>query len=318
MACILRKMNLRKTILILLPLIFLNIYLFRVYRTSISKIIFPVVSEVFQAKPSQDKSTTIILGGDVMLGRSVMTKSFALNNYAYPFLKIGSFLKSANLVFVNLEAPFFTPCPKKYSGMVFCTDPKMVQGLVDAGVDVVTLENNHILNYGQEGLRQTKVVLSQNQINWVGFGEMTIKTINGTKFGFLGFDFLSKKPTEKDYEIIKKGKSLVDVLIVGIHWGGEYQAKAGSYQREIAKKVVAAGADVIAGHHPHWVQDVEYILGKPVFYSLGNLVFDQMWSENTKKGLLVTLTYEGSKLVKENQTRVYISEIGQPQLVGSK
>ena len=259
--------------------------------------------------------TKIILGGDVMLGRSVMTRSIRVNDFSYPFRKISPFLKSADLVYVNLEAPYFEGCPKIDTGMVFCADPKMVEGLVEAGIDIVNLENNHILNYGQAGLIQTKEVLTQKGIEPVGFGELAVKNVNGTKFGFLGFDFLSRRPTEKDYEVIKKGKGVVDVLIVGIHWGSEYQVKAGPVQREIAGKVVAAGADVISGHHPHWVQDMEYLDGKPVYYSLGNLVFDQMWSEKTRKGLLVTLTFEGSKLMKEEKAQIYIDKIGQPELV---
>jgi poly-gamma-glutamate synthesis protein (capsule biosynthesis protein) len=101
-----------------------------------------------------------------------------------------------------------------------------------------------------------------------------------------------------------------------MHWGVEYQEKALPGVRGLAKEIIEYGADLIVGHHPHWVQDWEFIDGKPVFYSLGNFVFDQMWSEKTKKGLAVVLTYESNgNLADYKLLPTYMFSWSQPEFV---
>ncbi len=257
----------------------------------------------------------ILLTGDVMLGRTVMSKSLDLNDPTYPFKKVGDELRKADIVFINLENPIVTGCPRTSEGLKFCTDPELVKGLTFAGVDVVTLANNHSKNYGLEGLNESVTILNKNGILTTGLGNLVTKKIGGTIFGFLGFDFSSQEPNKSDYDLISEYKGRVDVLIVGVHWGAEYKSEAPRRQKEWAKKFVESGADVVVGHGPHWVQGEEYINGKPVFYSLGNFVFDQMWSEETKQGLAVKLTFRGNKLVKEEKLPVYMSSWAQPEFV---
>lgn len=231
-----------------------------------------------------NREVIVILVGDTMLGRSVMTWSEKAKDYKYPFLKVADRLKEADIVFANLESPFVSNCPRTNTGMTFCADPKMVEGLISANIRVVTIANNHIGNYGQEGIDQSLDVLQKSKIDYVGQGNLVIKNIKGTKLGFLGFGYTAKKLAQTDLEQIKKADKEVDVLIVGVHWGDEYQAKPTDGEKLMTKSLIEAGADVIAGHHPHVVQPREEINGKPVYYSLGNFVFDQMWSEETKKG----------------------------------
>ncbi len=265
--------------------------------------------EVFQHK------VEVILTGDVMLGRSVMGVSLKTKNDPnYPFEKIGETLKNADLTFINLESPFVENCPFTNSGLTFCTDPKMVSGLKYAGIDVANLANNHIKNYGEEGVKNTSKILEENGINVAGLDNLVIQTKKSTKFGFLGFNFTVKNLKQSDLDLVKNSKNKVDALIVSVHWGEEYQAKANKTQKEIAKKLVEAGADIIVGHHPHWVQDEEKINGKPVYYSLGNLIFDQMWSEETRKGMIIKLTFENQKLIGEEKLPIYIEKLGQPIL----
>ena len=106
------------------------------------------------------KQTSLISTGDIMLGRSVMTKSLKDNDPNYPFLYVSDVLRNADIVFSNLENPIVDNCPYVNSGFKFCADPKMIEGLKYAGVDIVSLANNHILNYGKEGLSQTKKYLN--------------------------------------------------------------------------------------------------------------------------------------------------------------
>lgn len=257
----------------------------------------------------------ILLGGDIMLGRSVLATTVEKKDFNYPFLKISDTLADADLTFVNLENAIIEDCPVLHSHtMVFCGLPGMLDGLKYAGVDIVTLANNHSYNYGKAGMEETEVHLKNANIAYVGLDNLVIREVNDTKFGFLGFELIDHGPTEKDLSLISDSDSQVDILIVGIHWGSEYKSEPNQNQREWAKKIIESGADVISGHHPHWVQSIDYIEGKPVYYSLGNLVFDQMWSEETKKGLLVKLTYLDKKIVSEDKINIYIEKVGQPKV----
>jgi poly-gamma-glutamate synthesis protein (capsule biosynthesis protein) len=281
-----------------------------------AEFIFPKNVKEAVTQIQRPKQVNIILMGDVMLGRSVLIKSIDKEgNLNYPFLLVSEYLSNSDLIFANLESPIVSDCPRFEHGFTFCSDPKMVQGLTNSGINVVTLANNHIQNFGQKGLEETKKHLEDSGISYTGVGNLVTKEIGGTKFGFLGFDFTVKNPTEQDWSLIKQSDPLVDILIVGVHWGEEYKDKANNNQRFWAKKMIENGTDVISGHHPHWVEDDEYIEGKPVFYSLGNFVFDQMWSEETKKGIIVKLTFEDGKIVNSEFKNTYIENIGQPRII---
>lgn len=260
-----------------------------------------------------DKETEIILTGDIMLGRSVMSTSLSRKNVNYPFEKVAEILKSADITAGNLENPIVKDCPISNDGFKFCTSPEMAEGLTFAGIDVVSLANNHTTNYGNDGFIQTKNYLKNEKIDFVGDKNLVIKKNNGTKFGFIGMDFVVNKPTETDYEFIKESKKSVDVLIVMLHWGVEYTSSPTDNQKLIAKKIIQSGADVIVGGHPHWPQDIEYIEDKPVFYSLGNFVFDQSWSEETKKGLVIRLKFREDKLIGFDKMPIYMKNFGQPE-----
>ena len=265
---------------------------------------------------SQDKDTVeIILTGDVMLGRTVMAKSLEENNPSYPFQKVAKVLEKADVVFINLENPIVKNCPPHKSGFKFCASPEMLTGLRFAGVDIANLANNHTANYGQEGLQETLEALEDFGILTTGLGSLATKTVRGVKFGFLGFDFSSLSADKADYELVNVSKPKVDVLIVGVHFAGEYFENPGEIQKTIAQKLIENGASVVAGHGPHWVQRKEEINGYPVYYSLGNFVFDQMWSEKTRQGLAVRLIFKGHKLVSEEELPVYIKNWAQPEFV---
>lgn len=261
------------------------------------------------------KETRIILAGDMMLGRSVMTKSLGMNDPTYPFIKVAEKLSSVDIVFVNLENPIIANCPSSNSGFKFCADPIMVEGLKFAGIDVVSLANNHISNYGLDGKIETEKILTENDIRWVGDGNLETAEKNGIKFGFLGFDFVTYLPKDADYQLIADSKNKVDVLIVMVHWGVEYVSQPTKTQALIANSLVNAGADVIAGSHPHWTQSVDYINGNPIFYSLGNFIFDQAWSEETKKGLAIELTYRDNKIINTEMLPIYMKNFVQPEWV---
>lgn len=267
---------------------------------------------------------TLILTGDVMLGRTVMKKGMEVNDLRYPFRGVSEKLKAADIVFINLENPIIENCPYHDTGLKLCARPEMVEGLVFSGVDIVSLANNHSLDYGKQGLLETVNILDGEGILSAGLGEVVVIEKRGFKFGFLGFNFTVNEPTDFELELIEDAANRVDVLVVGVHWGEEYTNSPKDYQKRWAKDIVERGADVVVGHHPHWVQDVEYIdrsadgfggTGKPVFYSLGNFVFDQMWSEETRRGMAVELTFKAGELISQSLYGTYMKNWAQPEFV---
>jgi poly-gamma-glutamate synthesis protein (capsule biosynthesis protein) len=268
----------------------------------------------------EKQSVTVVVTGDVMLGRMVMQKYLEANDYTYPFHNVADVLKNADLTFINLENPIIDDCPYHTGGYIFCSPSESVESLKFAGVDVVSVANNHSKNYGEEGLKKTISLLEDSGINATGNHNLVIKEIGDIKFGFLGLNKAQQSQPvleTREFDLIHDSDKVVDVLIVGMHWGVEYQEKALPGVRALARELISHGADVIVGHHPHWVQDNEVIDGVPVYYSLGNFVFDQMWSEETKKGMVVRLTFDGEEVVKEEFLPTYIRNIGQPEFVNN-
>ncbi len=287
----------------------------------ISSVIVFLLSFIPFHNASVDNNVTVLFAGDIMLGRSVMEASLDNNDFLYPFRNTSDLLKNADITFVNLENPIIKNCQRHTGGFKFCTTPEIASGLEFAGVDIATLANNHSGNYGKDGLEQTKKYLDEYNVSYVDGNNLIIKGVKGIKFGFLGFDLVSKDISTKDIELIVNSDKLVDILIVGVHWGEEYHSIANNYQTSIAKQIVKAGADVVVGHHPHWVQNHEEINSVPIYYSLGNFIFDQMWSEETKKGLIVKMTFSRpdndvvARLIETEEFNIYIPKMGQPKIV---
>ena len=264
------------------------------------------------AVSTKSSEVTVILTGDVMLGRSVEAESAENGDYAYPFRKVGEKLQGAAIVFINLENPIIEDCPVHLEGFKFCASPKMLEGLTFAGVDIVNLANNHSGNFGQKGIEETQRKLEEKGIKATGLGELVVLKREDTLFGFLGFDLTLRNLSQEGLNLIEVSDKKVDILIVGVHWGVEYTQTPKDIQRVWAKEMISAGADVIAGHHPHWVQSSEVIDAKPVYYSLGNLVFDQMWSERTKEGIVLKLTFKNRQLDSIGERQTYMFSWGQP------
>lgn len=255
---------------------------------------------------------TIIFTGDVMLGRSVNTRILKLKDPTWPFQKIARILTDADLTIINLESPFIENCQPTDKGMIFCSNPKNITGLVFAGVDVATLANNHFKDQGQKGIDETINLLKTNNIIPVINGKAEFFTLKNTNIAILAFSDLPQiedKLVKKEIENATKSANLV---IATFHWGTEYQRKPTLRQTFLAHLAVDSGADLVIGHHPHWVQTNEIYKGVPIYYSLGNLIFDQMWSEETRLGEILKFTFEDSILTKKEIFPVKIFDFGQP------
>ena len=263
--------------------------------------------------------TSIVVTGDVLLARSVNVKMTQINDFTWPFQLTKDKLQQADITFINLETPLIADCPQLTDGMVFCGHEQGVDGLTFAGVDVVNIANNHAGNWEEEGVLNTEEILKKAGIEVTGVNDLAIKNVNGTKFGFLGFNEVNSQPGIPNLtdnllrNQIKDAKQHADVVIVQFHWGQEYTYRPTTNQTKWAHLAIDYGADVVVGNHPHWWQPMEFYKNKLIVYSHGNFVFDQMWSYETREGLVGEYLFEGKNLVDVKFHPVFIENYGQPR-----
>lgn len=289
------------------------------------------VASITTEKP-QPITTTLFFGGDIMLSRNVAAKMYAANDFNLPFENITDKTSGASIAFANLESPFNNTGDHSVDGsLVFNADPKSIEGLNTAGFDILSTANNHTLDDGAKGLNFTYNLLKQNQIFPIGTTTAChggqIITKNNIKFGFLAYSYTalndggkSTDPSVCDAndlkQLAKDVESLrpkVDYLVVSTHMGVEYTRTPTDAQVNFGHTAVDAGADLVIGNHPHWVQPIEQYKGKWIFYAMGNLVFDQMWSQDTREGLTATITFQDKSLQKIELNPVIIDNFCCPR-----
>jgi len=260
---------------------------------------------------------TVLFLGDMMFDRKVEL-AMEKNGFFYPFEKIKDFLRNNDFVFANLEGPISkNPLKFSLSAMTFAFSDKIIEPLVQANFKVLSLANNHALNMYQKGLDGTKQLLTNAGIEWVGEPlDCSDRAVIKGNLVFLAFNktFVDCKD-EKITEIVKatKDSNPEKFLTVSMHWGEEYKTQSSQAQKALAHKIIDFGADLIVGSHPHVVQESEKYKDKMIFYSLGNFVFDQYFSQDTQEGLAIRLELYGSKII----YRVFPLEsiLSQPQLM---
>lgn len=274
--------------------------------------------------PTLIPTAQIGLMGDLGLGRHITSTARLKKNFNWSFEKVSPWLIENDFNLANLESPIIKNCPEGKTGtFTFCGDDRFLPYL-KSNKFVFNLANNHILNYSQDGLTQTKDFLTSSNIDFVyshqATSEFTQKEINGITFGFLGFDLVSHLKandlnTEKNIlSAIKKYDHQVDWLIVSIHWGNEYLPNPENWRIDLAHRMIDSGADIIAGHHPHVLQPKEIYKDKPIFYSLGNFIFDQSWSKETSNSEMVRLTLSQNQILNLEQVPIEIKFNSQPQI----
>jgi poly-gamma-glutamate synthesis protein (capsule biosynthesis protein) len=259
---------------------------------------------------SNKEEISILFAGDVMLGGR-MIKIIHEKGTSYPFEGIREYFQSADLFFCNLEAPFGrsgAPYPKRYN---FLVPPEFVEVLVHGSVDGVTLANNHIMDYGIEGLQSTLAVLEEKGIAFAGAGrnekdarEPEFFEVKGVRVAFLAYSntfpeefwasrdeggtaFGREKSIRWD---IQKARKKSDIVIVTFHWGGELETEPKKYMRRLAHLAILEGADCVIGHHPHVIQGIEKYKKGIIAYSLGNFAFGS-YSEKPS-GMLLKVVFE--------------------------
>jgi poly-gamma-glutamate capsule biosynthesis protein CapA/YwtB (metallophosphatase superfamily) len=226
-------------------------------------------------------------------------------------------ISSADIAIANFENPAPDAFRWHGKGTVFSANPKHIKGLVDAGLDWVSLANNHIGDAGRKGMLQTMENLDDYGLAHGGLGKnaaaahkATLLKAGDVTIGMLGYDQIARvynadadtagsarmttKALKADIKAARKAGA--DVVVVFPHWGVEYRAAPSPAQRRMGQAAIDAGADLVIGNHPHWAEGMEVYKGKPIWYALGNFVFDQTWSEYTMEGLTLELTFRGKEL----------------------
>lgn len=247
----------------------------------------------------ENDPVTLLFAGDVLLSDYVLNNynSNGIDGVLSPDLL--NELQNADITVINNEFPFSTrgtQAPDKQ--FTFRVDPKYVSVLTDMGVDIATIANNHVLDYGPDALQDTFDTLDEAGIDYMGAGTdlarasaLITKKAGGKTFGFLAasrvipvvsWDVQNSSPgvfTTYDpsrlIAAIEAARESCDYLTVFVHWGIEREEYPQDYQVSMAKQYIDAGADLVIGSHPHVLQGISYYKDKPVFYSLGNFIFNR-------------------------------------------
>lgn len=236
--------------------------------------------------------------GDVMLGRHV--ESLMRRHGAdYPYQNLTS---EPGVVWVgNFEATVPNKhIPTPYYQMRFSVDTKYLAALRDFGFQYLSLANNHSYDFGATVYDETVTNLSDFNVfghpRLVGDESVTYAEISDVTIGMIALNYINGSlDTERLSDTLYSLSVHSDVQIAYIHWGDEYEMTHNAAQEELAHHLIDNGIDMVVGHHPHVVQDVAHYKGKPIFYSLGNFIFDQYFDPAVKEGLMIALTVEENK-----------------------
>jgi poly-gamma-glutamate synthesis protein (capsule biosynthesis protein) len=258
---------------------------------------------------------TLVLVGDVMLGRGVAQAlegdweaAFAEvrpwltgDGSAVAFSRSGPQVTS----FANLESPL-TTAPQVRDGHDLRAPPAAVAALRVAGFDVLSVANNHALDAGEAGLWETASTLrgagivpwidrtTASAVDWM---PPRVPARGPICCGLAFDDSVVPLDVQAAAAAVADAVERADVVLVSIHWGGEYQAAPSSRQRAIAGALAESGARVIVGHGPHVLQPVEWVGETLVAYSLGNFLFDQPYPADCRQGAILHVTLRGAQIL---------------------
>ena len=313
--------------------------------TGLAAFVNPAIAYVAEPFSLPKHEGRIIFVGDMMFDRTIRT---TMQEYggAHLFSCIDYVLREADLVVGNLEGPISDfpsrsvgSKPRDENNFTFTFPTSTAMLLYEHNIRLVNLGNNHIANFGREGMVQTKNWLTAAGVQYFGLpAEASAQAgdpqsaeaervaqveINGIAFSFVnwsewtpvGKPSASNLPAEASaqaggagelnpvVEQIKKEAKAGRVVVVYTHWGEQY-VPTPEHVKVLARQFVDAGAEIVIGSHPHIIQEHELYEGKHIYYSLGNFIFDQYWNEEVRTGLLLDVVFDdkGIRSVEEKET----------------
>lgn len=265
---------------------------------------------------SEFQGGVILFGGDAMLGRGV-ERIMRQTGAGYPFEGVKNIVASADVTVVNFEAAAPAEHTLTQNGNLrLSVSPKAFHQLAEANFNVVSLANNHSYDFGVKGLANTRALCVTYNLICVGDprgmreASTAVVTVGSTDVGILALHTVVGQPKRVELQsALEQLSAKSDVQVAYIHWGEEYKEAHNKSQETLAHELIELGVDAVVGHHPHVVQDIEIYQGKPIFYSLGNFIFDQYLSEKTETGLLVQMQFSHTSVA---YTLVPVSSLETP------
>ncbi|MFP5281889.1 MAG: CapA family protein [Actinomycetes bacterium] len=272
--------------------------------------------------------TTLTVVGDLMLARRVGARMRAAEDPAAPLRPLARRLAGAEITVGNLESTLSRDGEPTQGGDSFGADSAVTAGLTLAGFDLLSLANNHVGDYGDTAMRRTFDRLERRGFRYVGAGRNlaearrpVIIERDGVRVGFVATESIGETPAATrtragtnrlnmpprtgplDRAVLRRITGdiralarRVDVVVVIPHWGTQYTHRPERSQRVAAQAFAAAGADLVLGGHPHWVQGWERLGKTTVVHSLGNFIFDMDFSRQTQEGVFVEVVLWGGEV----------------------
>ena len=312
------------------------------------------------------RAWTLVAGGDILLDRGVartikilgkgvdfpfaggtasITSRYCCSSFGWNLPRtvrtdttgaVRRLVHGADVAIANFENPAPNNFAYHTKGTVFSADPRLIDGLRNAGIDYVSLANNHIRDAGAQGVLDTIANLDKRGIAHSGAGanlaaarRPSILRAGGVRVAILAYDTIAKgyaatstrvgsaqlSAAAVRADVAAARRAGADVVIVFPHWGTEYDPTPFAGQQRLAHACIDAGADLVIGNHAHWAGAIETYKGKPIWYALGNFVFDQTWSEPTMEGITLELTFRGADLVQVRMRPHVILDKAQPNFM---
>lgn len=255
---------------------------------------------------------TVLFGGDMMFDRTIRT-TIDEKGGDYIFSCLDPILRDADLVVANLEGPITSTSSVSVGSEVggvgnytFTFATSTAELLWRHNIRLVSIGNNHIMNFSLWGLLETKAWLSKADVAYFGDPDLPEververMSIRGIPFSFVNWSDWTSDKTDHTVAQVREEAESGRIVVVYTHWGEEY-VPATERMKQLARSFVDAGASIVIGSHPHVVQEHEQYNGKDIYYSLGNLFFDQYWNEEVRTGLLLKVQFDkrGVKAIEE-------------------
>ena len=261
---------------------------------------------------AEKTAMTMSFTGDIMMHYAVKncakrhsdspTHVHTAGGFNWLFSKVSPLISAADFAVGNMEFPVSPPFIQ--NEFIFNCPPQVIPSLAQSGFDAVTLANNHMLDQGNKGLLNTFDFLEKSKLPYFGAARTEKTAREGMLFekngirvrvlsytGILNYSYPANPPftinrlDERDKLMadIAAARKDCDILIVQPHWGTEYVTSPNADQRELYRAMINAGADLVIGHHPHVLQDIEGVTAPDgrrcaIFYSLGNFICNQDYS----------------------------------------
>lgn len=316
------------------------------------------VDPLLFAGTADDPIVRIGAAGDIIPGRNVANYIRQYNDFTYPLQRVKNVLASFDFTFANFECfisdTLESPELTNPSALDFLTRPEFVPALVDAGIDAVSMANNHAVfsnsGWGLPAFADTYNFLTQGGVPVFGAGmdlqqarQAFSTEVNGVSIAVIGIDGITANidyPDEPDTvdsahseatddhggtnplqmsNITADISALAeqyDIVIPFFHMGNQYQWTSGQWCYDIAHQSIDAGASIVISSHPHTIQGMEIYKGKAIFYAIGNFIYDQMFSVDTRQGYVLDLTWKRDRVIGFRTHGVEIEAFSQPRFMG--